>query len=842
MISRNHILQCLCLTLVLILIAFAAKPGEETSSGFAQEGLPFLKKYCFGCHANDEPAAELALDAFTDNLSLIENRDVWDRVLDMLTTGQMPPSESEHQPTMEESDAFVAHIDAIFEHADRTAKPDPGRITVRRLNKVEYKNTVRDLLGVDFDPTENFPADDVGHGFDNIGDVLTMSPLLMERYLEAAEAIATRVILVEPPPPSKRYQRGSRLDPRHDDVPDTRFRLLDPTATEAWKSGPFTTGATFFKMFPDEEILYKATLYVEPDNGTPAAENDPYSETSDTEADNETPITEPENQTPIEIALFIQGEALEAVSPPEELARLVGVDPAADNKIKTLKTFEITSRNPKKTQTVEVLVTGIPNIERVGIAMVKPTDDEPSTKLQIRTLWAEGPLDTRPDTQLEILACTPDIPQTEQTREVLTRLLRDGYRRPPTETEIEQLTQFVASVQADGAKWEAGIQEAIKVILCSPKFLFRLELDDRPQGPEPYAIDEFQLASRLSYFLWRSMPDDELFELASQNQLTANLEAQVKRMLVDPKATELARDFGTQWLQIQRLATVAPDTERFPTFGRRLRAAMLKETELFLESIFHEDRSVLDLLDADYTFLNQELANHYGIADTKGNWMYQEKTVPGGEAIKGRAFRRVAVQGSSRGGILTHASVLTVTSNPTRTSPVKRGRWVLEQVLGSPPPPPPPDVPELEEDHEAITGTTLRERLEQHREDPACANCHAKMDPIGFALENYNAIGAFRKKEGDLEIDTTAVLSDGTSFDGIADLKQILKDRKQQFVRCLTEKMLTYALGRGLEYYDRPTVEQIVAQLEADGYRSSVLITEIVKSDPFRLRRGTEDD
>ena len=842
MISLNYILRCLCAISVLSLVILTLGLGENQDTSFSHEGTPFLKQFCFDCHTGDEPAAELALDIFTDNRSLIENRDVWDRVLDMVTTGQMPPADSNHQPTLEESDTFVAYIEAIFEHADRTAKPDPGRVTVRRLNKVEYKNTVRDLLGVDFDPTENFPADDVGHGFDNIGDVLTMSPLLMERYLEAAEAIATRVILVEPPPPSKRYQRGSRLDPRHDDVPDTRFRLLDPTATEAWKSGPFTTGATYFKMFPEEEILYKATLYIEPDNGTPVADNDPYSEESEAETDKETSIAEPESQTPVEIALFIQGEALEKVSPPEELARLVGMDPAAENRIKILKTFEITSRDPEDTETVEVLVTGIPNIDRVGIAMVKPTEDEPPAKLQIRVLWSEGPLDTRPDTQLKILACTPDIPQAEQTREVLTRLLHDGYRRPPTENEIEQLAQFVEATQADGAKWEASIQEAIKVILCSPKFLFRLELDDRPQSSEPYPIDEFQLASRLSYFLWSSMPDKELFELAKKNQLTVNLEAQVKRMLADPKAAELARDFGSQWLQIQRIATVTPDRERFPVFGRRLRAAMLKETELFVESIFHEDRSVLELLDADYTFLNKELANHYGITDTHGNWMGQKETVPGGEAIKDKEFQRVALQGDSRGGILTHASVLTATSNPTRTSPVKRGRWVLEQILGSPPPPPPPDVPELEEDQDAITGTTLRERLEQHREDPACANCHAKMDPIGFALENYNAIGAFRKKEGELKIDTTAILPDGTSFDGIADLKQILKDRKQQFVRCLTEKMLTYALGRGLEYYDRPTIDRIVAQLEVEDYRSSVLITEIVKSDPFRLRRGSEDN
>ena len=812
MISFNYASQCFCLTLVLVLVAFTANPGEEGVSNFSQQGVPFLEQYCFDCHAGDQPAAELSLDSFTDSHSLIENRDVWERVLDMVTTGQMPPSDSDRFPSMEASESFVAHIEAIFEHANRTAKPDPGSVTVRRLSKVEYKNTVRDLLGVDFNPTENFPEDDVGHGFDNIGDVLTMSPLLMERYLEAAEAIATRVILLDPPPPSKRYQAGNSLEPRHDDVPDEqRYRLLDPTATEAWKTGPFKTGATYFKIYPDVEIVYRATLYAETDS-----------------------------EIPVKVALFIQGDKLEEITPPEKLARLVGIDPTVDNNIKVLKAFEITARNEEKRQTIEFLITGIPNIEKVGIAMLKPIEGEPHAKLQIRTLWAEGPLDTRPDSHFEILAYTPGISEAEQTREVLTRLLRRGYRRPPTESEVEQLTQFVASVQAGGAPWEAGIQDAIKVILCSPKFLFRLELDDRPQRPEPYPIDEFQLASRLSYFLWSSMPDDELLELAEKQQLTANLESQVKRMLADPKASELGRNFGTQWLQIQRLTTAAPDLERFPTFTGALRAAMLQETELFLESIFREDRSVLELIDADYTFLNQTIANHYGITDTQGNWRGQKNIIPGGEAIKGRSFRRVKLQSTSRGGILSHASVLTVTSNPTRTSPVKRGRWVLEQILGTPPPPPPPDVPELEEEGEAVHGTTLRERLEQHRADPACANCHAKMDPIGFALENYNAIGAFRWKDGELDIDATAELPDGTILHGVADLKQVVKDKKQQFLRCLAEKMLTYALGRGLEYYDRSTVDRIVSQLEVGGYRSSVMITEIVKSDPFRLRRGTK--
>ena len=812
MILPTYILRGLFLILMLALVTFAANPGEKDTSDFSQNGALFLEQYCFTCHAGDQPAADLSLDSFTDNQSLIKNRDVWERVLDMVTTGQMPPSDGD-QPPMEESESFVAHVEAIFEHADLTAKPDPGRITVRRLNRVEYKNTVRDLLGVDFNPTENFPADDIGHGFDNIGDVLTVSPLLMERYLEAAEAIATRVIVLDPLPPSKRYQTGPNFEPLHDDVPDERFRLLDPTATEAWKTGPFTASAERFKMLPDNEIIYRATLYAETDS-----------------------------EEPVKVVLFIQGEKLEYLSTPDELKRLVGVDPTADNTIKVLKAFEITARDAEKPQRIETFVTGIANIERVGIAMLKPVEGEPQAMLRIRSLWSEGPLETRPDSHFKILECTPDIPQAGQTREVLTRLLHRAYRRPPTEDEIEQLAQFVESVQTDGAEWEASIQQAIKVVLCSPKFLFRLELDDRPQTTESYPIDEFQLASRLSYFLWSSMPDDELLELAEKNQLTVNIEAQVKRMLGDPKATELGHNFGAQWLQIQRLATSKPDLEQFPSFSGALRAAMLKETELFVESIFREDRSVLELIEADYTFLNQFIANHYGIVDTQGNWMGHKDPVPGGEKIKGWEFRRVKLQGTSRGGVLSHASILTVTSNPTRTSPVKRGRWVLEQILGTPPPPPPPDVPELEEEAEAIRGTTLRERLEQHREDPECANCHAKMDPIGFALENYNPIGAFRWKDGELDIDATAELPDGTTLHGMRDLKRFIIDRKQQFVRCLTEKMLTYALGRGLEYYDRPTVEHIVARLESEGYRSSVLITEIVKSDPFRLRRGTKDN
>ena len=380
------------------------------------------------------------------------------------------------------------------------------------------------------------------------------------------------------------------------------------------------------------------------------------------------------------------------------------------------------------------------------------------------------------------------------------------------------------------------MQKVLQVVLCSPKFLFRVEMDDRPSASESRAIDEFQLASRLSYFLWSSMPDDTLLDLAAKRQLTPQLETQVKRMLADERADELVRNFVQQWLQIQRLKTAAPDTKLFPEFNEPLRQAMLRETELFFETIMKEDRSLLDLIDSDFTFLNAPLAKHYGITKTGG-----EK--PKALKFKGADFQRVSLSDRKRGGLLTQASVLTVTSNPTRTSPVKRGRWVLEQILGSPPPPPPPNVPELEEAGKTLNADTLRKRMEIHRENPNCANCHAKMDPIGFALENYDAIGGYRTQDDGKDIDAEGEFADGTKFTGSEDLKTIISQKKGLFVRCLSEKMLTYALGRGLSYYDRPAIEKIVNALANNNYKFSVLVREIVKSEPFGMRRGykTED-
>jgi hypothetical protein len=422
---------------------------------------------------------------------------------------------------------------------------------------------------------------------------------------------------------------------------------------------------------------------------------------------------------------------------------------------------------------------------------------------------------------------------------VLKRFLRRAFRRPPSAEELQRSIKLVDTAVAGGEKWEAGIQLAMQAALCSPKFLFRVETDDASASPEIKPLDEYQLASRLSYFLWSSMPDDTLLDLAEKKQLTAQLDKQVERMLADPRSAALVQNFPSQWLQIKRIQFISPDGKLFPTFDDKLRASMLRETELFVESIMRENRSVLELIDANYTFLNESLAKHYGIADTNGNATGRPPKKPGGQPIQGEQFRRVTLQDRMRGGLLTQASVLTVTSNPTRTSPVKRGRWVLEQVLGAPPPLPPPNVPELSEEKKVVRAASLRERMQVHRRNPSCAGCHARMDPIGFALENFDAVGAFRSRDGSFDIDASGQLPDGTRFTGPAELKTIILNRKNEFVRCLTEKLLTYALGRGLEYYDRPTVERIVRALPAGEYRFMTLVKQIVQSDAFRKRRGT---
>jgi hypothetical protein len=779
----------------------------ESPPDFATAGLPFLEKFCIACHGGKEPKGELSLESYRDTPAVVKQRKVWDSVRKMIVAGEMPPRKKDRpRPTVAEAEAFVSLVSAVFDHADRNAIPDPGRVTMRRLNRVEYRNTIRDLIGIEFDPTEDFPSDDIGHGFDNIGDVLTLPPVLMERYLAAAETIMSRAITPNPPPVTKRHLASVYTEPASSDsgkLVENGFRRMTTDGKEFIEVGPINTP---YQWEADGEYIFRTRVYGQ--SGT---------------------------DKPLNVSILVFGENLPDPSPAADLARLSGnvLKPA-----RILKTFPVKATKRENAEVLEVRVPPLANRHRMMIAIDRPAAGQPPAKAYVEYLALEGPLETRPASHRRLLAATPGKSHAEQTREVLSRFLRRAFRRLPDADELQRSIRLAETAIARGEKWEGGIQLAMQAALCSPKFLFRVETDDAPATPETRPLDEFQLASRLSYFLWSSMPDDTLLDLAEKKQLTTHFDEQVRRLLADPRASALVKNFAMQWLQIKRIEFISPDGHLFPTFNDKLRASMLRETELFVESIFREDHSVLELVDAPYTFLNEPLAGHYGIADTLGNRVGDKPGKPGGQPILGEEFRRVTLQDRSRGGLLTQASVLTVTSNPTRTSPVKRGKWILEQILGAPPPSPPPNVPELPEKEKDVTAASLRQRMEVHRRNAACANCHARMDAIGFALENFNAVGAFRTKDGSFAIDATGEFADGTKFTGPVELKAMVLQHKEEFIRCLTEKLLIYATGRGLEYYDRPTVERIVKALPAGGDKFSVLVGEIVRSDAFRKRRG----
>jgi hypothetical protein len=795
------------LALLLLLLPAGRLFGAEPPPDFARTGRPFLETYCIACHSGKEPKGELSLESYRDAAAIVNQRKVWDNVRKRIVAGEMPPRKKDRPlPTVAEAEAFVSLVQAIFDHADRNAKPDPGRVTMRRLNRVEYRNTIRDLIGIEFDPTEDFPSDDIGHGFDNIGDVLTLSPVLMERYLAAAETIMSRAITPNPPPVAKRHLASIYTEPANLDsgkLVENGFRRMTTDGKEFIEVGPINTP---YQWEADGEYIFRTRVYGQ--TGT---------------------------DKPINVSLLVYGENLPDPSPKADLERLSGNVPKP---ARILKSCAVKATRRENAEVLEVHVPPMANRHRMVIAIDKPAAGQPPAKLYVEYLALDGPLETRPASQRRLLAVTPGKSQAEQTREVLSRFLRRAFRRPPTADELQRSIKLAETVMARGDKWEAGMQVAMQAALCSPKFLFRVETDEAPKNPETRPLDEFQLASRLSYFLWSSIPDDTLLDLAERKQLNAHFDEQVRRMLADSRASALIKNFAMQWLQIKRIEFISPDGKLFPTFDDKLRASMLRETELFVESIIREDRSVLELVDASYTFLNEPLAKHYGIADTVGNLVGQKPARSGGQPILGEQFRRVALQDRSRGGLLTQASVLTVTSNPTRTSPVKRGKWVLEQILGAPPPSPPPNVPELPEKEKDVSAASLRQRMEVHRRNPACANCHARMDAIGFALENFNAVGAFRTRDGSFAIDATGELADGTKFTGPVELKAMVLKHKEEFTRCLTEKLLIYATGRGLEPYDRPTVERIVKALPVGDYKFSALVGEIVRSDAFRKRRG----
>lgn len=772
-----------------------AQPKQKASSDVEKVIIPYVQKHCVQCHGPKKKNAQLALHIYTDEQSILKDRKRWIEVIRMVHSGEMPP-DKQPRPKLEDSEAFLKAINNIFTIADSKGPRDPGRVTMRRLNRAEYNNTIRDLVGVDFKPADDFPADDVGHGFDNIGDVLTVSPVLMERYLAAAESIMQQAIIVgDPPPAPKRRTVGQFLQSQQSKViRDTSLRTLDVAGDLSITHKILVAGE--YKMsvrawaskLPDKEL--------------------------------------------VKVAFKVDGKQIGTA------------DVKAGDK-KSAGTYKAPAVNLK------------PGDHTITLVFLNPSDAKAEKKreLSVQYFEFEGPTDTMPETHKKLLAANPKASKQEQTREILMRFASKAYRRPAAKEEVDRLINLVDKSQKSGDKWESSIQLAMQAVLCSPKFLFRVELDHRPDSKDAHPIDDYQLASRLSYFLWSTMPDDELFALAAKKQLHANLEAQVKRMLADPKSSALVQNFAGQWLQLRLLKNHAPDSKLFPDYDDALGNAMVRETEMFFEAIVRENRSVIELLDSNFTFMNSRLARHYGIADTNGNRVGQNPiTKPGipfggggkfggkfgkfGGGGGGNEFRRVTFADNERGGILTHASILTLTSNPTRTNPVKRGKWVLEQILGTPPPPPPPDVPELEEKGE-LKGT-LRERFEQHRKNPSCANCHAKLDPMGFAFENYDAIGRFRTKENGVAIDVSGVLPGGQKFNGPKELKEILVTKKDDFARALTEKLTIYAIGRGLEYYDKRATDQVLKTLAANEYRFSVLAVEIAKSDPFRMRRGKD--
>lgn len=793
-------------------VAVAQSPAEPA---FKAEGVAFLKKHCAACHTGEKAKADFRVDQFTDEAALLKDRKAAQRVLDVLKAGEMPP-ESKPKPALAEQEAFVKSVEGAFHKHDATAKPDPGRVTMRRLNRNEYNHTIRDLVGVDFNPAEDFPSDDVGYGFDNIGDVLTLPPVLLERYLSAAESIMRQAITPVPPPVSARWQGGQYTEPASAKVPlknNWRSITVGDEKSDGVATGPVHTP------------------YKVPDNG--AGEFNfrtrVYAETT--------------GKKPVKLAvLAVCDKTAPGLATDDDVKQLTGAGVAGLRPYKIVQIIEVKARTEKEAQQQTIKVTGVPGLHRMALALVKPEDGEPNPTVYFQFMALDGPLDSRPATHHKLLACDPMATPAEQSRQVLERFASRAYRRPATKDEVDRLIKIADSVIAKGEKWEAGMQLAMTAALVSPKFLFRVELEapGADASGSPYPIDEYQLASRLSYFLWATMPDQELFDLAAKKQLTAQLDAQVKRMLRDPKAKTLTDYFVMQWLQLQPLRNAQPDAKKFPQFNEHLRVAMVQETKLFFGEIVREDRSVLSILDADFTYLNAPLARHYGITDTAGNRVGQDQKTkrPGGQPFRNEEFVRVNLAGTGRGGVLTQASVLTVTSNPGRTSPVKRGRWVLEQILGTPPPPPPPNVPELEKDGKPVSAGTLRQQMEAHRANPACANCHAKMDGLGFGLENFDAVGAFRIKDGDAPIDSSGELPGNVKFSGPTELKQILLGKKELFAKCLTEKLMTYGLGRGLDYYDRRAVDQVVAAAAKNDYKLSALISEIVKSDPFRMRRG----
>ncbi len=761
-------------TLAAIMAAGGSQRLIGQSDDFDATVRPVLTTSCATCHNSRLLSGGLNVEEISSAESLVQKRDIWEKVLRRLRAGDMPPAGAP-RPPKPALDAMTAAIERAFDRVDASTPQDPGRVTARRLNRTEYTNTIRDLLGVRFRAEKYFPADDSGDGFDNIGDVLTVSPLLTERYLGAAERIARWAISTEIP--AKPIEADYRAR-------DRRIRRVDRSTIEAEHQVEFAGDYTVRIGLPGER-----------------------------------PQVDGKDAAPVTLGLWMDGVLIASKTVETKPSGLVYFDPYSEEELRVYL--------PEGDHAFRA---GF--IDDAFIRTLPAADSYDRRKNKfLDSIVFVGPFrsTTVKESRKRILTCDPASGR-QCVERIVTNLASRAYRRPVERREVDALMRFV-DAGSKGRSAERGIELAIQAMLMSPHFLFRVERDPdlRLRGSAAatapaYELSPFELASRISYFLWSSMPDDELLALAGSGRLSDRqvLDVQIGRMLADPRASAFAENFAGQWLETRNLDSVKPDPDLFKEWDAELRDAMKRETAMFFEHVLRENRPVSDFLTADYTFLNQRLAAHYGIA-----------------GVTGPEMRRVRLATDRRGGVLSQGAVLTVSSYPTRTSPVIRGKYVLQNILGSPPEPPPGDIPPLEES--AAGGErSVREQLERHRASPACATCHRNMDQLGFGLENYDAIGRWRDRDGRFPVDSTGIMPDGQKFATPGEMRALLVSHLPQFSRTLTEKMLTYALGRGLKPFDRRAVDTIQRAAAADGYRFQALVRQIVHSVPFRSRRGED--
>jgi mono/diheme cytochrome c family protein len=762
----------LSLSLAIYGWSMVAVPLVAQDDAFQRDALPFLDQYCVACHMSDDAEGGIALDSFLDQTTAVQGGETWMRVWDAVEGGVMPPQD-DAQPSLDERERFLDWIRNDFIAAQCAQSTSTAAVVLRRLNRQEYNNTIRDLIGLELDLAANFPPDDIGFGYDNIGSALTTSPMHLEKYLDAAEAALDGAIV----------------------VPDVEeFSPVE------------LIGLRTYPLPPDGSVEFEHHLAA--------------------------------GRYLADFSLVRAG--IDEAVPPPKLSIGFGSD---SRNVEAARVQDETVVYRFWLQVVDG-----DHMVHVSVAKDQSTDgsqlateDTANTSgdqrygkdhgLHVDSMVVRGPYqvaaESLPAVHRQILITTPglgDEARLAAGRQVIERFAQRAFRRPVTAHEVDRVMRIFRTADERGESFERSLQVALAAVLVSPQFLFLVEpeyADEFEPGAGDRPLSDYELASRLSYYLWSSMPDETLLREAEQGTLRSNLRDQVVRMLNDAKSQAFVNNFVGQWLLLRNLDGAVPDKALFPDFNDELRQAMRTETELFFADLLRNNRSALELLNSDYTFLNERLAQHYQI-----------------DAVSGPEFRRVELADGRRGGVMTQASILTLTSNHNRTSPVKRGQWILQQLLGTPPPPPPPDVAKLDESPQAAQTASLRERLEVHRADPQCAACHHQMDPLGFALENYDAIGRWRTSDGEFAIDASGELLDQQRFEDAQELKLLLKSTAtRKFSWCLIENMLTYGLGRALEPSDYCTVETIRKRLESDDYRIQQIVFGIVESDAF-LRRS----